>query len=221
MKLDRSEEIQAETDEGGAMSPSRRKFLRTSSATALVTSLASQPVWGQCTVSGGISGGSRTEETTACLIPPGIAGRSPGFWSAAIYGGQNGVGNALAAAFPSVERSRKEDLRCHIINVFAANTFTIPATDFSPEEVWTVAEALNSPGGYKFNLAGIWADAYFGFFGNLPAPERSSDPQDWVEHFFALYMIGASWGDAVFNAVFMEDATTSWSELPAEVSCTS
>ncbi|MCA9017716.1 MAG: hypothetical protein KDA77_20500, partial [Planctomycetaceae bacterium] len=60
-----------------------------------------------------------------------------------------------------------------------------------------------------------------GFFVDLPAPERSSDPPDWVEHFFALYMIGASWGDEVFDAVFLEGATTSWNNLPVDGICSS
>ena len=220
MKLDQTDEASIGKSKEGdqAQSPSRRKFLRSTSTTALVTSLAAQPVWGQCTVSGAISGAS-TSPTNAdsCFIPPLIfgAGRSPGFWSSAMYNG-----NAVISAFPSYRPQDRTNLRCHIDSVKNANSYSLPST---PPQFINVANALSNPGGTggnNWNLAAIWLDAYFGFFGNAALPGNPlPTPQDWVDHFYPLYIISGE-SDSVFNSVFDDgNASTSWMELPAGNSC--
>ena len=185
---------------------SRRRFLQKSSTVALITTLAAQPVWGQCTVSGATSGGSGPEEGDDPCVIPNVSGRSPGFWSAAMYDG-----NAVISAFPNIPSNRKADLRCYIDELKAIGTFDIPST----EQTWNVAAALASSGGLKFNLAAIWLDAHFGFF-TAPLPGVvAAFPQDWVNHFDALFQLS---GDSVFTAVFT-DGNTSWNSLPADYDC--
>lgn len=221
MKFEQNEEARTEMKGDEAQSPSRRKFLRSSSTAALITSLAAQPVWGQCTVSGAMSGASTSPTNgDACFIPPELygAGRSPGFWSSAMYNG-----NAVISAFSSFNGSQAADLRCFIDEVKATSSYTIPETSTTSSMTINVAQALMYPGGTggnNWNLAGIWLDAYFGFFDGAILPGvLSPTPQDWVEHFFALYVI-SNQSDSVFNSVFNDgSSSTAWNLLPIDYSC--
>lgn len=225
MDLEPNQETKAELKSEKAQSPSRRKFLRSSSTAALVTSLAAQPVWGQCTVSGNQSGASSSPTNgDACFIPPPLysAGRSPGFWTEAVFG----PGNAVISAFSSHNGTQAADLRCYIEGVMMDNFYTvpIPGTDLRSEPI-NVYAALQSPGGTggnNWNLAAIWLDAYFGFFDGaiLPGGGSSSTPEEWaqawVDHFFALYEI-SNHSDSVFDTVYGESSTL-WT-LPPGYSC--
>lgn len=216
MKLDQNKESTVDRDGDEAKSSSRRRFLRRSSATALVTSLAVQPVWGQCTVSGALSGASNVQPSDDPCIVPNVSGRSPGFWSAAMYNGQ-----AVISAFPADQNSDAKKLRCYIDDVKEVNSYTVPKTPDSNAQKINVADALHNPGstgGNNWNLAAIWLDAYFGFFDGVTLPGRTNPTeQDWVEHFFALHLVG---GDDVFNAVFDdEQSSTHWFHLPENYSC--
>lgn len=73
---------------------SRRKFLQKSSAAVLMTSLASQPVWGRCTVSGNLSGGSAVDDRNSddCTIPDARV-RRPHYWKSVKRGGHGHPGN--------------------------------------------------------------------------------------------------------------------------------
>lgn len=217
MKLEQEEKpiVRMESQGGEEIqSSSRRNFLQKSSAAALVTSLSAQPVWGRCTVSGAMSGGSATqgEDDDPCVVPT-VWGRSASFWGSAMN-----RGSALDNAFPLVDDS--EALRCFIDEVKAEGFFIIAATPSSPEEQLNVGQALSSMDRRHFQLAAIWLNAYFGFFRGTPLPGRDEEsPQDWVEHFFALSLRMEELGDAVFDAVNSDAATTQWSELPAGYSC--
>lgn len=204
MKLDQNDKARVDGNGDEAQSSSRRSFLRKSSATALVTSLAAQPVWGQCTVSGGMSGASTAENNDDSCIVPLVWGRSPGFWSRAMYNG-----NAIVSAFSSFEREDKASLRCYIDGI-KENSYTIPST---PPVTVKVKDALNYPGGTggnNWNLAAIWLDAHFGFFDGTTLPGRPNPTeQDWVEHFYALHEVAGD--DSPFDAVFDdENASTTW-----------
>jgi len=191
---------------------SRRRFLQKTSTTAVITTLAAQPVWGQCTVSGAMSGGSRPDDTDdPCEFPSGLVGRSPGFWSRGMYT----LGNALLSAFPSLTGPDKKDrLTCFIDREVKTQVFTIPSI---PSWNGTVANALSSEGGVAWNLAAIYLDAYFGVFSG-PIPDMgilSPTHQDWVNHFDGLVY---QWGeDTVFNSVFPfgddDGPTTTWNAL--------
>lgn len=216
MKLDQNEKARSTRNEDEAQSSSRRKFLQKSSAAALVTSLAAQPVWGQSQCSGTMSGGSNTQTDDDPCVIPNVFGRSPGFWTQAMY---NGNGNAVISAFTSVDNFDSGKLICYIDEVKANNSYTIPATPDSSEQQVNVATALKYPGsngGNNWNLAAIWLDARFGFFGNVAPPGRLNTPQEWVEHFFALSVVV----DEPFNVVFGGNPTTTW-VLPADYSCPS
>lgn len=220
MKLDQ-EEKRTDPDNVGEVaasrSKSRRDFLHKSSATVLITSLAAQPVWGRCTVSGAMSGGSATQgEEDPCVVPE-VWGQPSDSWAADVIQGSGDV----TEAFVMVED--KEALRCFIAQVRAENFFTVPATPTNPAETVGVNEALAAPGGIHFYLAGIWLNAYFGFFdgGMLPGRDASS-PQEWVEHFFSLSLASeqGEWTDEfLFQNVFRADATTQWSGLPEGYTC--
>lgn len=201
---DLSRRMNEEKDNGSARvisapRASRRRFIQKSSSVALITTLAAQPVWGQCTVSGATSGGSGPEEGDDPCVIPNVSGRSPGFWSEAMYSG-----NAVRSAFPVPPANESAKLRCYIDLIKNSSSFDIPSTG----ENWKVVDALKIPGGLKFNLAAIWLDAHFGFF-TVPLPGVDNAlPQDWVNHFDALYQLS---GDAVFDAVFDdEDSSTNW-----------
>lgn len=218
MKLDQDEKLtppQSESRVTARSAKSRRDFLHKSSAAVLITSLAAQPVWGRCTVSGAMSGGSAThgEDEDPCVVPE-VWGQPPMFWASDMDQGSA----SLDSAFPMV--ADKEALRCFIAQVRAESFYTLPSTPTSPSEMINVSEALATPGGIHFQLAGIWLNASFGFFegGMLPGRDASS-PQDWVEHFFSLSLAGDEWGDAIFDAVYRGDAQTQWSHLPDGYAC--
>ncbi len=244
MKLDQEEQQLVRMERERVTNSSRRSFLQKSSAAALVTTLAAQPVWGKCTVSGAMSGGSVTQDNRDdyCTIPE-VWGRSPGFWMTLLShngdgpgnrgrgnaqgngnngnnGNNNGVNASLASAFPLVEAGDLDTLRCFIRQVMAEAYFDLPPGDTVPGEHCNVAAELASPGGVKFQLAAIWLDAYFGFFAGHSLPGRDAgSPQEWVEHFYALTFLAGDLGDAVFAAVFSGDATTQWNELAPGMVC--
>ena len=126
-------------------------------------------------------------------------------------------GNSLRSAFPGFHPGDIPKLICFIDEIKATNSFFIPSTG----ETWNVGEALASPGGLKFNLAGIWLSAVLGFFDQpLPGGEFGT-PQDWVEHFDALVFAFEHWGDDyVFTAVFT-DGSSNWTsaDLPPGYTC--
>jgi len=206
----------AESGEGPNAAPrsTRRVFLRKGTAAAALTTLAAQPVWGKCTVSGAMSGGSRHEDDDPCKIP-NVVGRSPGFWTEAMY-----VGNALRSAFPNVPNGHITRLRCFIDQEKVNNNFTYK---LSPDEQITisVAAALSDPGGLAFNLAAIWLNAFFGFFPDAIVPDVVT-PQDWVEHFNGLWVVAGDSGIDPFEVIFSDDdPSTSWNYLPPGYQCPS
>lgn len=220
MKLDQEEkrtDLENANEVAASRSKSRRDFLHKSSATVLITSLAAQPVWGRCTVSGAMSGGSATQgDDDPCMVPE-VWGQPSDSWAADLT--QDAAG--LTEAFRLV--ADKEALRCFIAQVRAEGFFTVPETPTSPAETVSVNEALASPGGTHFYLAGIWLNAYFGFFegGMLPGRDASL-PQEWVEHFFSLSLASekSDWDDdSLFHNVFRPDAITQWSGLPEGYAC--
>ena len=250
MKLEEKKEVETqETRKGNeAQSPSRRKFLRTSSTTALVTSLAAQPVWGQtCSASAGSAASQVQCDVTSI---PNVSGRSTDFWSQAwtqpleetvtssepitettrrgappgsstsTTSSYTTVTSTVAAdlslylsAFPSVSQTDAEALLLYIKDVMASNMFTIPGTSTQTPQVYNVADAINGWGSSR-NLAAIWLNAYFEHFDIAP-PGRPNTPQDWVEHFHALYELSGG-GGMVFDAVLNNFATTAWT-LPVYV----
>lgn len=219
MKLDQDEK-QTVSEAGSRHAArgvtSRRNFLHKSSAAVLVTSLAAQPVWGRCTVSGAMSGGSATqgEDEDPCVVPE-VWGQPPAFWAPTSEQGSA----SLATAFPLVEDT--EALQCFIAQVRAQSFFTLPATPTTPAEEVNVDEALANRG-IRSELASIWLNAYFGFFMGGMLPDRDpSVPQEWVEHFFSLSLAGGDdWGDAfIFMNVQNDGAQTQWSNLPDGYSC--
>lgn len=229
MKLDQEEKpiVPMESSHAGEIqSSSRRGFIQKSSTAALITTLAAQPVWGRCTVSGAMSGGSATqsEEEDPCRIPDAV-GPSPQFWVAAAAPhpgrgqGNNGNSWALRNAFPSVEDLSA--LRCYIDDIRSQSFYTVPATPDSPSVEVNVGQALSSPGGIQFQLAAIWLNAHFGFFIPEPLPGRDeTSPQDWVEHFYILSLVDdGDLGDLIFNSVFDDGATTQWNEIPSGYAC--
>lgn len=247
MKLDQNEKpdvLAIKDTEIAPRSSSRRQFLQKSSATVLMTSLAAQPVWGGCKVSGAMSGGSATkdQDDDPCRIPH-VGGRPPSFWGA-VKGKKGGSGKgpgsgpggkagpslkaqsvqtnaALADAFPWVgDVSALED---YVGELKASSFFTVAATPGSPAEIVNVGSAIESPGSVYYHLAAIWLNAYFGFFRGEPLPGGGEGaPQDWVDHFHALSVRdtlmaqggSGGWGNLIFESVYEGHSQTEWNELP-------
>lgn len=180
-----------------AAAPSRRQFLRQSSAVVIVTSVAAQPVWGACTPSGAVSNGSHFVDDDCIIDQPG---RSPGYWKEGMYND-----GALFSVFylwkgqgnPKSSHNQKiaAALRALIDGVKAANTFIIRECPVAGmEQPVNVGAALDDPGGLAFNLAGVYLSAYFDVLDGLPpgvdgmsgGTSREDKAQAWVDHVLAV-----------------------------------
>lgn len=185
---------------GGESARSRRRFIQAATSASIVTTLAAQPVWGKCTVSGAVSGGSQALTDEVCYIPD-LNWRSPGYWKNA------GNGNNLLSAFPEVCDDDEDALRAAVTaakaHVFDFKVENIDSTITEHSILVSKALAKELPAGVPgnvqgmvFNLAGIYLSAYFGFFGSASIPGFNGSPtaQDWVDHFNGLaYVFNDPW----------------------------
>lgn len=185
----------------GASAGDRRRFIKAATAGAAVTTLAARPVWGSCTISGAMSGGSvrAGEEMVDYCHYNGGPLRSPGFWKKLQAGAVRDQFNIPGKGKPRKIQAVIDKME-EIEAVKDQNSFYVPSEDFT----YGVGGALDNPGGLSFNLAAIWLDAYYGFTPlNPPGADTSSmsdseRAQAWVTHFDALAAINGS----IFSTVF-------------------
>ena len=192
---------------------SRRKFLKKTSAGAIITTLPAQSVWGACTVSGALSGGSK--EVGECVYIPLSGGRSPGFWRDLT------TGSSLADAFPYLKAwhkvhnaTRRDCEEAYLINVInqAKNTTIFIGNDPTTGSAISlnIATALTSPGGIAWNLAAVYLNFVFNFHPPisviLPSGYIINTVEKLIQHLYALELRGQLSGfDFGFN-----DGSTAW-----------
>jgi len=184
---------------------SRRKFLVKTSAVSLISALPATSVWGACTVSGALSGGSKVNDDCTTILLSN--GRSPGFWRDADTKTQGG---AIASVFPYLNNysgSRYDCEKAHLMAVIGdAKEIDV---DLGKDENGSsvsinIKDALQSSGGIAWNLAAVYLNAVFGLYNSLPVTLNSGDTisngAELIKHLFALDVIyGTGDGDAYFG----------------------
>jgi hypothetical protein len=182
---------------------SRRKFLVKTSAVSLISALPATSVWGACTVSGALSGGSKVNDdcTTIWLTN----GRSPGFWHDADTKTQGG---AIASVFPYLNDysgTRYDCEKAHLMTVIgnAKNVNIDLGKDGNGSQFSVnIKDALQSPGGITWNLAAVYLNAEFGLYSLLPVTLSSGDKitngAELIKHLFALDAINPSGEDDTY-----------------------
>jgi len=175
---------------------SRRKFLVRTSAVSLISALPATSVWGACTVSGALSGGSKVNGDCTTVILGN--GRSPGSWRDFTNG------EKIASAFPylqdykqpgkNADNTEYECEKTHLINIIiAAKNVTIVLGKDEHGSIFSIniEDALNSTGGIAWNLAAVYLNAQFGFYNSyLPITLNTGDTitngEELIKHLFAL-----------------------------------
>jgi len=195
---------------------SRRKFLVRTSAVSLISALPATSVWGACTVSGALSGGSKVNDD--CTTVKLLGGRSPGKWH------DMTTGESIASAFPYLkdykqngahaDNTRYECEKSYLVSVIlAAQDVTIPLGNDEHGQAVSIniKDALASSGHLSWNLAAVYLNAYFGFY-SLPITVNSghslSDGADLIAHLFALDVINNGAGDSDTYFGFTDGSTT-------------
>jgi len=197
---------------------SRRKFLVKTSAVSLISALPATSVWGACTVSGALSGGSKVNND--CTTISLIGGRSPGKWHDML------TGESIASAFPylkdykqngpNADNTRYECEKSHLVSVIlAAQDITIPLGNNEHGQAVTIniKDALASSGHIAWNLAAVYLNAEFGFYSSsLPVTLSSghsiNNGADLISHLFALDIINNGFGDSDSYFGFTDGSTT-------------
>ncbi len=188
---------------------SRRKFIKKAAITSLVVSIPAQPVWGRCSVSGGVSGNASliNQDCVACVLHNG---RSPGFWRDCDLissrrrkkGRHNKGGMKLASAFPYLKQYKSSDDRFECAELKlkrliseTKNCECLLGQDRRNRRIYlNVADALRHPGGIAWNLAAVFLNCKFGFYDNilpiyLPSGDAIEDAEGLVAHLYGLDVI--------------------------------
>jgi len=196
---------------------SRRKFLVRTSAVSLISALPATSVWGACTVSGALSGGSKVNNDCTTIILQG--GRSPGKWHDML------TGESIASAFPylkdykqngqNADNTRYECEKSHLVSVIlAAQNITIPLGNNEHGQAVTIniKDALSSTGHLPWNLAAVYLNAEFGFYSSsLPVTLSSghtiNNGAELISHLFALDIINEGYGEGDTYFGFTDGST--------------
>ena len=219
-QTDRDQQVSPVAESAASQSAAgRRGFLRRASlGGAVMTTIAARPAWGQCSISGAMSGGSAraVERTQQDCHTGNIVSRSPGFWGTLTPGQVKDEFSIEGTGNPAEIQAVKDRIAA-IQLVQTNNSFLIPSVG---GPAVNVAAALADSGGLAYNLAAIWCTAYFrdelGRITFLPPGTKPADapaPTDlagfaqlWVSHFDALVQLdleNGGDGDTPFGAVFI------------------
>jgi len=206
---------------------SRRKFLVRTSAVSLISALPATSVWGACTVSGALSGGSKVNND--CVTIELSGGRSPGFWRDLL------TGQSIASAFPYLKEFKQNgqnadntEYECetdHLINILLAaqQIDIILGNDENNQEVsiniFNVLHTLQ-PGHIKWNLAAVYLNAEFGFYDSyLPRLLSSGDTinngAELISHMYALDIISPGINNTAGHFGFTDGSTTYVPDTPS------
>lgn len=172
----------------------RRKFIKKTTVGAIITTLPAKSVWGICTVSGALSGGS--QQTQTCEIPPPVflsGGRSTGFWRGESSNNGNGNGNAGGNFHGGFSNHGPNDENCIKAEILALQKSTAVLLDEENGIVLEIYNALQSNGSgdsnFAFHLAGAYLNAYYGFYPLPFSPYGINTAEDLVKHLYAASMI--------------------------------
>ena len=181
---------------------SRRKFLAKTSAVSLISALPATSVWGACTVSGALSGGSKVNND--CTIIPLTGGRSHGFWK-----DNATTGKSIGSAFPYLKNypnnsERKKCEKKHLISLIelVKDEKVIIGKNENGEAVSIdIRVALESNIAPQKHLAAVYLNAKFGFYASslpqiLPSGDLISDGTELITHLYALDIINPGIGDS-------------------------
>ncbi len=176
---------------------SRRKFLVKTSAVSLISTLPATSVWGACTVSGALSGGSKVKDDCTTIFLSN--GRSPGFWKDA---DTKSPGRAIASVFPYLTAYTGSRFNCeksYLMSVIGAakeiDIYLGKNENGEPVFINIKDAFLNHAGeGLAYNLAAVYLNAVFGFYDSyLPVTLSSGDTinngAELIAHLFALDVI--------------------------------
>jgi hypothetical protein len=168
--------------------------LAKTSAVSLISALPATSVWGACTVSGALSGGSKVNND--CTTISLIGGRSHGFWK------DTSTGKALGSAFPYLKTytkgsDRKKCEKTHLISLIdlVKNETVFLGNDENGQAVSIhINTALTSNASPAKHLAAVYLNAVFGFYSlSLPVMLSSghtiSHGAELIAHLYALDII--------------------------------
>lgn len=197
---------------------SRRKFIKKASVGALITTLPAQSVWGACTVSGALSGGSKVNND--CISPSFLVGMSPGFWK------DPSNGNRLASKFsyPTTDEKRAE-LLCDIelakdVNVTfgtGAQQFTFNVRDALDKNLGAAFEQ-----GFMFNLAAVYLNMVYGFQTlpiavTLPSGDTITSENELLTHIYAADLQIRQDGGSGVSFTYDENVVSDY--IPSSPTC--
>ena len=158
-------------EEGAATTDSRRKFIQKAAAGTILTTLPASSVWGVCTVSGALSGGSQVVDN--CKIPPLTGGRSPGYWK---------PGGQYHGGFSNYGPDKEDCLHTAITTFESATTITL-----DDGVTLNLADGLAASGTLSFHLSAAYLNAFFDFY-TLPVTIGSdviNTAEELVQHLYA------------------------------------
>lgn len=183
---------------------SRRKFLVRTSAVSLISALPATSVWGACTVSGALSGGSKT--TNDCSTITLTGGRSHGFWK------DISTGNSLDSAFPNVVTDVQKNALITLIEAAKALEVPLGNNQSGSPEYMVIGIALGSGSSPKKHLAAVFLNAIFGFYcSSLPVTVNAgytiSNGEELVAHLYALHVISLDPNDSNLYFGFTNGST--------------
>ncbi len=173
----------------------RRKFLKKAAVGAVVSSLPAQSVWGACTVSGALSGGSNFQQNCDNYFL--IRGFSPGRWM------KDHFEDKIGDMFPNHGCTNINDVASQIksfinaTDVVLVDGYSISGNHLVAVQGSTVSmnldEALKGNvdfifgNGFYKNLAAVYLNVHYGFEENflIPGKGTSTDPTEVVQFIFA------------------------------------
>jgi len=169
---------------------SRRKFLVRTSAVSLISALPATSVWGACTVSGALSGGSKVNYDCTTIFLSN--GRSPGFWRDADTKTQ---GDAIVDVFTYLQyySCTRTCERTHLMSVIGTAKeidIDLGKNENGNNVSINIKGALLDPGGIAYNLAAVYLNAEFGLYNIFPITLSSGDTinngAELIKHLFQL-----------------------------------
>lgn len=182
--MDKEQKSLDSIEEKSGKTESRRKFIKKASiGGATLTTLSAQSVWGACTVSGALSGGSQHNLQDDCFVPGFVNnGRSGGTWKNAAV-----KGNKICSIFQKIKCSHKSDKGDRYQNYLCIradlkSTLDTPVALDNKGTTFDLKAALNH-GGIQKHIAAAYFNAKYELH---PLPNGISSPEHLVIHLLGL-----------------------------------
>lgn len=173
---------------------SRRQFLKKTSAGVVISTLPATSVWGACTVSGALSGGSKVNDDCN-TIPVLTNGRSHGSWKQILT-----HKNKLRSMFKFVQDAQNISDDAHEIARTAMICVIKPVLDLviplndAGTETLSINE-VNTGSGNRMQIATAYLNFHFGFYGDAVyiGSEQITSAEALARHMFAVAIANPSW----------------------------